>query len=225
MCLKSKNVGVEFITDSPALSSSSCFTEKGTGGLLARWQREKVVTSPATMWLPQTPSKQKSTLDFLCFSFLYQFSLYIYYYFQWNSCCHCCPSNLVQVYMCAYIQSWVLKLMDGVLMHVSPWGVLQQLSRSFPLITLFLWQVVFREDYSAWLREAPSEPAEQTRNLPGAGQRDHKRWERTDVERRTHQLMHTTLQGKNLSRGPPYCSICWEETVKKTQSKKYPVKL
>lgn len=36
-------------------------TEKGTGGSLAPSQQERVVTSPATTWLHQTPSKQKST--------------------------------------------------------------------------------------------------------------------------------------------------------------------
>lgn len=36
-----------------------------------------------------------------------------------------------------------------------------------------LWQVVFWEDHSAWLWEAPFEPAEQTRNIPGEGERDH----------------------------------------------------
>lgn len=35
-------------------------TEKGTGGWLDLWLREKAVTSRAIMWLPPTPSRQKS---------------------------------------------------------------------------------------------------------------------------------------------------------------------
>lgn len=52
---------------SRSLSVSLFVTEKGIGGSLVPWRQERVVTSPATMWLRPTPSKQKSTLSSPCF--------------------------------------------------------------------------------------------------------------------------------------------------------------
>lgn len=43
------------------------------------------------------------------------------------------------------------------------------------------WQVVFWEDHSARLRKDPFEFTEQTRNLPGEGEWDDKRWDSTNV--------------------------------------------
>lgn len=59
--------------------------------------------------------------------------------------------------------------------HLSVCGCLLMTFCGSPALILCgpLWQVVFWEDHSAWLWEAPSEPAEQTRNIPGEGERDH----------------------------------------------------
>lgn len=149
---------------------SLSITEKETGGSLAPWQQERVVTSPATMWLRLTPSKQKSTSS-SCST---------------TTVCST-PQRAVSEHVVLYYDDMLMLLLrantsvDDIVRHAILYSPKVSLPAPDALLQLLtdlvlrrpLWQVVFREDHSAWLRKDPSEPAEQTRNLLGEGERDY----------------------------------------------------